>query len=188
MSAFSLVNSDKRGPFSKPVSPLLPAFSPRNIIGDTGSTEALSLARSWMADCVTNHKTCNSFPLGYLPKRVLDISHSETTDDVRLLETSLTGRAKYACLSYSWGGTLPLQTTSKTLLRHKTSILLTELPLTFQDTIKFLRQTGIQYLWIDSLCIIQDNDNDWRREAAQMHSIFQGAFLTISASKNTRPD
>jgi hypothetical protein len=58
------------------------------------------------------------------------------------------------------------------------------LPLVFQDSITYLRKLGISLLWIDSLCIIQDDKEDWRKEAAKMASIYQNAYLVISASKS----
>lgn len=61
------------------------------------------------------------------------------------------------------------------------SIPLSELPQTFVDAILLTRNLGFEYLWIDSLCIIQDDNGDWIRESARMAEIYQGAILTISA-------
>lgn len=57
-----------------------------------------------------------------------------------------------------------------------------ELPATIRDAIELARHLGVQYLWVDSLCIIQDDTQDWVHESAQMSTVYAQAFLTISAS------
>lgn len=57
-----------------------------------------------------------------------------------------------------------------------------DLPRTFQDAVITTRAIGIQYLWIDSLCIIQDDLGDWRQESSKMAEVYTNAWLTIAAS------
>jgi len=57
-----------------------------------------------------------------------------------------------------------------------------DLPLTFRDAISIARKSGVPYVWIDSVCIIQDSKEDWETEAAQMSSVYSEAFLTIAAT------
>jgi hypothetical protein len=64
----------------------------------------------------------------------------------------------------------------------KDGIHWSSLPRTFQDAATVVLNLGLNLLWIDSLCIIQDDDMDWRREAASMSQIYQNAFITISAT------
>lgn len=59
---------------------------------------------------------------------------------------------------------------------------LNDLPKTFQDAIEVTRKLGVQYLWIDSLCIIQGQDGDWKRESGRMESVFSSAYCTIAAT------
>lgn len=58
------------------------------------------------------------------------------------------------------------------------------LPLTFQHAIEVTRRLGKRYLWIDCLCIFQDNDDksDWLSEAASMDKVYSNTFLNISAT------
>jgi hypothetical protein len=56
-----------------------------------------------------------------------------------------------------------------------------KLPKTFRDAVNVTRALGIQYIWIDSLCIVQDDMGDWEQEAAKMASIYEGSFLTLAA-------
>ncbi|OTA88590.1 hypothetical protein M434DRAFT_34751 [Hypoxylon sp. CO27-5] len=89
----------------------------------------------------------------------------------------------------------PLTSTMKNRLpaveasASESSISLEELPLTIRDAIHFTKILGIQYLWVDSLCIIQGTDEearqDWAQESQQMSTVFGNAFLTVSASGST---
>ncbi|KAK9782648.1 putative Heterokaryon incompatibility domain-containing protein [Seiridium cardinale] len=57
-----------------------------------------------------------------------------------------------------------------------------ELPATIRDVIELTRHLGVRYLWVDALCIVQDDTQDWIHESAQMATVYAHAFLTISAS------
>lgn len=57
-----------------------------------------------------------------------------------------------------------------------------QLPLTIRDAVELTRYLGVQYLWVDALCIIQDDTQDWLHESAQMATVYAKAFLTVSAS------
>ena len=89
----------------------------------------------------------------------------------------------YACLSYCWGqeNQNSVTTTKANLNSHKQRIELRTLPQTIQDAVQITRQLQISYLWIDALCIVQDDAFDWLKEATLMGSIYQNAVLTIAA-------
>ncbi|CAI6091565.1 unnamed protein product [Clonostachys chloroleuca] len=57
-----------------------------------------------------------------------------------------------------------------------------DLPKTFRDAVQTTREFQKQYLWIDSLCIIQEDKDDWRNEARKMENFFASAYCTIAAS------
>lgn len=44
------------------------------------------------------------------------------------------------------------------------------------------RRLGVRYLWIDSLCILQDDNEDWEREAANMAQVYSQPLVTLAAS------
>jgi hypothetical protein len=67
---------------------------------------------------------------------------------------------------------------------YRRGIPIDTLPRTFQDAILITRQFGLRYLWIDSLCIVQDDEEDWRKESSAMASIYSNAYLTIAASNS----
>jgi hypothetical protein len=143
---------------------------------------------TWFVACVNTHHTlCNRMSTtDYLPSRVLDLGSGDPADPIVLRETS--GQVgRYACLSHSWGGCQPLQTTKETIEEHKKGILWDTLPKTFQHAVAYARRLTMQYLWIDSLCIIQNDAEDWMINAAQMANIYRNASITLSAAASKGP-
>lgn len=68
-----------------------------------------------------------------------------------------------------------------TLNARTKRIRLGELPKTFHDAVIITRELGVRYLWIDSLCIVQDDEDDWAREALQMSTIYANCQVMIAA-------
>lgn len=60
-------------------------------------------------------------------------------------------------------------------------IPLKDLPQTFRDAMELTRRLGYRYIWIDSLCIVQDSESDWHREALAMSSIYGNSSCNIAA-------
>lgn len=145
----------------------------------TSSPESLEWAKAKVDECITSH-SCTQNSVTILPDRVLDVG-GPSDDWVRLLEPD--GESgQYVCLSHCWGTDAFLCTLKSNVAAHRAGIPLEKLPLTFRDTICFTRLLGLRYLWVDSLCIIQDDVNDWRRQAAKMSDIYANAHLTIAAA------
>ncbi|KAK3389079.1 heterokaryon incompatibility protein-domain-containing protein [Sordaria brevicollis] len=90
----------------------------------------------------------------------------------------------WCALSYVWGGNVPLKTTKATLLAHKKGITVDIFPRTMKDAALVCRGLGIRYLWIDALCIIQDDQDDLHEQLSHMPEVFQYATLTISATSS----
>jgi hypothetical protein len=116
-----------------------------------------------------------------MPSRVLDLG-SPTGSARPKLYLSEGRRALYTALSHRWGANPPLSTTRATIEDRIAGIDPASLPKTFQDAIYITRSLTIRYLWIDSLCIVQDDDQDWERESADMARVYEGAHLTIAAT------
>ena len=95
---------------------------------------------------------------------------------------------KYTALSHRCGEHPPTMTdpqfctTADNVDARGNGFSISELPRTFQDAIRVTRELGIEYLWIDSLCIIQWNEEDWKREAGRMEDVFASAYCTIAAT------
>jgi len=88
----------------------------------------------------------------------------------------------YVTLSHCWGGITPIKTTLENISSHTAQIKMANLPPTFADAVQVARKLNVQYLWIDSLCIIQDDKWDWEKEAALMGRYYKNSLLTIAAT------
>jgi hypothetical protein len=88
----------------------------------------------------------------------------------------------YAALSHCWGKVQPLKTTQFNLKAHLNGIHFGDLPCLFQDATRVTHSLGLHYLWIDSLCIIQDSKEDWEEQCTRMADIYRDAAVTISAA------
>jgi hypothetical protein len=116
-----------------------------------------------------------------LPTRVVDVLATDNSSFLQLF-ISKGACAKYAALSYCWGALQPASLTRVKLDPYTRAISLTTLPKTIQDAISVTQKLGLRYLWVDSLCIIQDSEEDTAREIGQMSRIFQQASITIVAA------
>ncbi|KAK7214066.1 hypothetical protein V2G26_021244 [Clonostachys chloroleuca] len=113
---------------------------------------------------------------------LLDIGETDT-ENPRLISTAKeTGPISYCALSYCWGA-LPQLTTMKSTFQQYSlqGIPLNELTKVFKDAIEVCHTFGIRYLWIDALCIIQDDPSDWERETTMMHRVYRNSYFTICA-------
>ena len=105
-----------------------------------------------------------------MPTRVLEID--DTSTKVRLVEPQqgqFLGR--YITLSHCWGKTHLIKFTKRTMDQFKVGIVFEELPKLYQEIIGICQDLGIRLCWIDSLCIIQDDPDDWVHEAGLMGSV-----------------
>jgi hypothetical protein len=170
--------------------------------------DAIALSKSWLLSCLENHASCskrarhaNIFCTdnwhfitdlrgdGLVPSRLLAFPIAPLSEGEELVvklvqSTELSQDTQYVALSHRWGPpeflvprTLEanLETHISTGLRHE------DLPKTFRDAIHIARAMGYGYLWIDSLCIIQDSPDDWKKEARRMAIIYDNAVFTIAA-------
>lgn len=163
------------------------SIEPASYVTETESDSAanFALARSWLAECCKNHVSCQGPQEFELPSRLLDVAVSSRPGIIRLvsaLDLPADARADYAALSHCWGSFRPLQTRKKNFSSHVQGIPGTRLPQTFLDAVRTTRELGLRYLWIDSLCIVQDDSTDIETECARMNTIFSNAVCTISAS------
>lgn len=122
----------------------------------------------------------------FLPTRVLDLGDPSAPMDaeptVRLHETGGLQRGRYATLSHCWGRSQHLRTLTSNRQGFMEKIVWAELPRTYADAARVTRALGIRYLWIDSLCIVQDDTSDWDAEAARMGGVYQQSYVTLAAT------
>ncbi|ORY16424.1 heterokaryon incompatibility protein-domain-containing protein [Clohesyomyces aquaticus] len=141
------------------------------------------LAKSWLAECLAYHKRCRQIQTSEIlpPTRLVKIEAQATkTSTVCVVHPG--HKVKYLAVSHRWGDT----TTTLKLVQDNFSKLSSginefELPRLFRDCITVARRLDCQYLWIDSLCIIQDSAEDWAHEASRMGEVYRGSYCTIAA-------
>ena len=115
-----------------------------------------------------------------MPTRLLDVS---CESNIRLVTMAPVADSEpYITLSHQWGTAIFKKLTSGTVAEMEQSILIEKLPKTFLDAIAVTRRLKCRYLWIDSLCIIQDSWDDWEKEAGLMSKVYQNGLCNIAAT------
>ncbi|KAH6983946.1 heterokaryon incompatibility protein-domain-containing protein, partial [Ilyonectria destructans] len=112
-----------------------------------------------------------------LPTRVIDV---DSTPRLHISGDGEVGR--WVALSYCWGGDSTFTLNSTSFNNLPTGLPLLDFPLTLRDAVLVTRALGVRYLWIDSLCIFQDDKDDWAVEASRMSDVYSHAVVTIAAT------
>jgi hypothetical protein len=157
-----------------------------NIIGrPIRPAEDPTLVLDWINWCDTSHKNCEiSSPTGatptFKPTRLVSVG-SNASPELRLINgNQCTG--SYATLSYCWGKKVDNLTTKSTLNASMIELDISASCKTMHDAIIVTRNLKLEYIWIDALCIIQDDPEDWEREALSMSEIYTHSAITIAAT------
>ncbi|KAK3318164.1 heterokaryon incompatibility protein-domain-containing protein [Apodospora peruviana] len=158
--------------------------------GTTSPSRSITTIDAAIAHCA-NH--CNH-PVpspGFIPSRLLFVGSYDDDDKVRVMtraefrkSTTANGKCdKYAALSYCWGppgdALAQCKTTRNSLPARLKHVPGSELSPVVRDAVAVARRLGIPYLWIDSLCIVQDDVADWEAESGLMGAIYSNAYVTI---------
>ena len=121
-----------------------------------------------------------------LPFRLIEVSPAGQSSPRLVKSKDLNGKeVVYATLSYCWGNSQPITTTKSSLHQLSSRLPLDDLAQTHQDAIRTTLALGIAYLWIDALCIVQDDPFDWAAEARKMDSIYSNSTLTLRANESS---
>ena len=118
-----------------------------------------------------------------LPSRLIDVELDQNRPSVRLHVTESDAElGSYAALSCCWGGHQPFNASKRSIEKLKSGFAVSTLPQTIQDAIEVTRKIGLNFLWVDSLCIVQDCEKDKDTEIKKMGSIYKNATVTIAAT------
>jgi hypothetical protein len=148
--------------------------------------QCLETLKFWLDDCINKHDGCPHNIKRQLPSRIIDVSNSSGVQEPYLLaDTAAMPPTAYVALSHCWGGIIPVRTSRANLASYQRALPLASLLRTFCDAVTLTRCLDFRYLWIDSLCIIQDDSDDWARELLRMGDIYRYAVLTLSAASAT---
>jgi hypothetical protein len=174
-SVIPMITEDYQALFGKP-SPWvqLPTLEPIT------AHQNLDLFRKCFDDCMKGlpgHRSCSPRKaFSSHPRRLIHVH------ELRIMHTKDLGQdPNYFALSYVWGK-FPFITLTRDnhgLLSQRNSLELDKLPMTISDAVLATRHFGRDYLWVDSLCIIQDDENDKFHEIDRMHLIYSLADMTI---------
>jgi hypothetical protein len=135
--------------------------------------------RQWLQYCYSHHEHCATSKTHFIPTRVIDVGGLDGVP--RLVE--LNGHSShYAALSYCWGGDQSVMAECGNINEFFTQLPVSKLQPTLKDAIWTTRELGLQFLWIDSLCIIQDSKDDKIKELSRMHEVYANAYVTIVAA------
>lgn len=165
----------------------------RHVLSDPLSPGCIDAVRHWLGDCQKNHLMCTQSSMSSVaskPRRLIQVG-PRSNAEIRLVDLegmTQIGDEPYVALSHCWGHSQHLVTQRNSLASWKVNIPAERLPRTFLDAISITRILGLRYVWIDSLCIVQDDNRDWEIEAAKMGSIFDGAHLVIAATASEDGD
>ncbi|KAH8892517.1 HET-domain-containing protein [Thozetella sp. PMI_491] len=143
----------------------------------------------WMQRLIDHCNDRDERPLGsFIPTRLLHVGANDGAE-ARLVITAdalaedATVNLDYACLSYCWGpkedADRQLKTTRSTLESHCKHIDIERMTPLIRDAVTVCRTLGIEYIWIDALCILQGDIDDWSRESEMMASVYFYSRLTI---------
>ena len=143
------------------------------------------MIEEWIQECQQNHPQCQQLITPVLPTRVIDVGGGGR--DPCLVHSQ--GRAgQYLALSHRWGDpashVTKLVTTKENISQHCQRIPMSKIPATFRDAIIVARCLRIPYVWIDSLCIVQNDRNDWNAESSRMGDVYENAFATLFAERS----
>ena len=144
--------------------------------------EALKAVKDVLWTCIKHHTPCHGGKPTTLPSRVIDVGNSQ--DDIRVFEPK-GAEGIYFTLSYCWGNKgEEAKTTRANIRRRLQKLPHNELSKTHQDAVYITRQMGVRYLWIDAICILQDDSTDWATESAKMGSIYHNSMHTLAAAES----
>lgn len=157
---------------------------PQSLSSRTDSKSSIDFLLSKFRSCCESHLTCSqrsNLTPGWHPKRILEIEGA----DPQII--SLRNREEfffkpYVTLSHCWGNLKPLQLTAESEASLRAGVSTELLPKTFRDAIDITNELSISYIWIDSLCIFQDDLRDWHEEAAAMCDVYSNALCNLAAT------
>ncbi|KAF7504563.1 hypothetical protein GJ744_002119 [Endocarpon pusillum] len=172
---------------------LFPEFFPAGEVPESSVSDAtFANIKLWIRDCRSRHDLCSSTPNStIMPTRLVGVGLDNNSLSLRC-GSDLMGLA-YTALSHSWGNkqerVKPVPKTSRANIQaRQQKIPWDDLTKTFQDVVTITRRLGYKAVWIDALCIIQDDELDWAVEASRMAINYENATLVIAASASRTGD
>ncbi|KAI4860886.1 heterokaryon incompatibility protein-domain-containing protein [Hypoxylon rubiginosum] len=146
--------------------------------------------RYWFQICSTSHASCRALEhkrQPFVPDRLIQILGDDegNTTQWRLVEKccrEIDPSTSYVTLSHCWGSSehLKLVKGKQSVFREASST--SDLSKTYQDAFQIATILGFHFIWIDSLCILQDDADDWKTQSSMMGSIYSDGRCNIAAT------
>jgi Heterokaryon incompatibility protein (HET) len=139
---------------------------------------------NWLTQCLAEHPACvPKLDIKEPPRRLIFVGSGDVDAVPRLVETTTYHKdLRYMTLSHCWGKQPIFTLTTDNYATMLQRIPLSHLQQVFRDAISMTQKAEIDYLWIDSLCIIQDSVEDWKHESMNMGMVYSGAVCNIAAT------
>lgn len=169
--------------------------SVRHINSRFGSARRLDEITRMMEHCTEHHKVCIEVDsslsnIRRLPKRVVHVGPEDNTG-IHVFEHAYNTERidkQYVALSHCWGQTTHPELRHDNYQQRLDNIPYTDLPVLYKDAINLTRQLGLQYIWIDSLCIIQGDEADFFDQGSKMALIYEGSHIVFSSTSSHNGD
>ncbi|KAF1963923.1 HET-domain-containing protein [Bimuria novae-zelandiae CBS 107.79] len=143
--------------------------------------DKITKIKRWLENCKSNHGNHCMPKAKRIPHRLIDGGTSEHPPRLVLGQQIAIQNQQYTTLSHCWGASLPIRTLLSNLQLYSDQIPPQTIPRTFEDAMLITRELGVRFIWIDALCIVQDDAKEWEQEAAKMKDIYSGSILNIAA-------
>ncbi|CVK95028.1 related to tol protein [Fusarium mangiferae] len=164
----------------------------------TSSETSFEYLSKWIKNCSENHKSCNKLHAragenkNWLPARLVKIitDTNDVPEIIKVVETNAEDGVhqsiEYATLSYCWGRE-PFTKLLKSNIEKMTTtgMSIKDLPATFRDAITVANRLGMEYIWIDALCIIQLDAEDWGLHSVTMAKVYSYSAITLAAAASS---
>ncbi|KAF8865671.1 HET-domain-containing protein [Acephala macrosclerotiorum] len=160
----------------------VPTTTDEDNVDSLASCTGICYSKKWIATYTSSHAEC--FSTSYTPTRliILGSDHELVSSPHLAIGSDIVTPPTYATLSHRWGSYAPLRLLSTNISDLESEIMFEDLPKTFHDAVVAYRKLGIEYLWIDSLCIIQDSIEDWQAESARMSQVYLNGACNLAAT------
>ncbi|EXK84690.1 hypothetical protein FOQG_11216 [Fusarium oxysporum f. sp. raphani 54005] len=144
-------------------------------------SDLIRLATNWLDSCCQTHTNCRNSVPGYKPTRLIEIID---TFHVRLVPPGSlpVESVSYVAFSHCWGKVEAIKLLQSNLDIFHRGIKIRHLPNSYQEAVQLCLQMGFKYIWIDSLCIIQDSLVDWTQEAKDMKRVYEHAIFNLCSA------
>ncbi|KAI1325750.1 HET-domain-containing protein [Xylariaceae sp. FL0255] len=161
----------------------------KKIADKTFTEETARLAKRWIEGCISGHDHSKLAPIcELLPTRLIEVG-TVSNPVLRVFETSSApNKMPYVTLSHRWIEGKVARLLKSNLQEYSQAIMPDILSNNFKDAINITRLLDVGYIWIDSLCIVQDSAEDWTTESARMADYYEYSYCTLSATASTEHD